>query len=136
MSWARLIAFGAAAGFVFGATSGLSALGLSRLAPPRTDAAEAQAEMAAIERLLVFHGFPVEGFAAGAAPDLAVIDALAPAGCAGVMRASVLARLALARHAPAFEGAAGDVAAAAAAAADRASGAGCLPVRPPMLGTR
>lgn len=100
---------------------------------PHTPSAEelAYEEMLRVEFLLTAHGVPVEGFAETDPVDLAVIDAIAPAGCAGVMRAGVLARLAVVRVAPSWRQAAPDVAAgAAAAAASDLNRLDCLEIRP------
>ena len=57
-------------------------------------------EMLAAETQLVFHGYPVEGFAATRAPDLELPSLLAPPGCAKVWRRATLVQLAIARLVP------------------------------------
>ena len=64
------------------------------------DGAGVRADMARVEQLLVAHGFPVEGFAETAPPDLELVDALAPPGCRDVWRTAHLAQLAIVRFAP------------------------------------
>lgn len=57
-------------------------------------------DMRTVERLLVNHGLPVEGFAATPAVNLDAIDAMAPAECAEILRKTYLAKLAVIRMAP------------------------------------
>lgn len=57
-------------------------------------------EMASVERLLAFHGLPVDGFAATAPVNLEAIDAMVPVECAEILRKAYLAKLAVIRMAP------------------------------------
>ncbi len=88
-------------------------------------------DMAAIEKLLIGHGYAVEGFATTPAPDLSLADELAPDGCRLVIRARLLARLAIVRRQPDHALYADDVArGAAAVVAQKAGRMTCLAVEP------
>lgn len=60
-----------------------------------------RAEMLRVETQMLFHGFPVEGFAQTTPmPDLELVDAIAPEGCVDVWRMAHLAQLAIVRRIP------------------------------------
>lgn len=88
-------------------------------------------DMRRVELTLIDHGYAVDGFAETPAPDLAFLDELAPQGCAPVLRARLLARLAIARRMPDHALYAGDVARAIAAVVALDTGRlQCLGVEP------
>lgn len=82
----------ACAAVVAGLIAALSLIQALRPAPEN--------EMETVERLLTFHGLPVDGFAATAPVNLEAIDVMAAAECSEILRKAYLAKLAVLRMAP------------------------------------
>lgn len=91
----------ACAAVVAGLIAALSLIQALRPAPEN--------EMETVERLLTFHGLPVDGFAATAPVNLEAIDAMAPVECAEILRKTYLAKLAVLRMAPEHAAEAGKI---------------------------
>lgn len=60
-----------------------------------------RAAMQRVETQLLFHGYPVDGFAQSSpTPDLELVDAMAPPDCKDVWRTAQLAQVAIVRQLP------------------------------------
>lgn len=120
--------------FLLSATAALVVFGIYTVVtmlPAGAFAADPRDDMRRIELTLLDHGYRVDGFADTPPPDLALIDELAPKGCAGVMRAAWLARLAIVRKMPERALYASDVARGVAAEVAQDTGRlACLGVEP------